>query len=49
MLTEAGLTDEYSRERYKGYELAFHLIPYPEAGKKIPVTCPPKTIPDIIS
>ena len=34
-LTESGLTDEYSRERYEGYELAFHVTPYPEAGKKI--------------
>ena len=36
VLTEPGLTNEYSRERYEGYELAFHVIPYPEAGKKIP-------------
>jgi hypothetical protein len=35
-LTEPGLADEYSRERYEGYELAFHVTPYPEAGKKIP-------------
>jgi len=34
-LTEPGLTDEYSKERYEGYELAFHVTPYPEAGKKI--------------
>jgi len=34
-LTESGLTDEYSRKRYEGYELAFHVTPYPEAGEKI--------------
>jgi len=36
LLTEPGLTDEYSRERYEGYELTFHVTPYPQAGKKIP-------------
>lgn len=36
-LTEPGLTDEYSRERYEGYGLSFHVTPYPEAGKKIPM------------
>ena len=35
VLTETGLTDEYARERYEEYELAFHVTPYPEAGKKI--------------
>jgi len=35
-LTEPGLTDEYSNERYEGYELTFHVTPYPEAAKKIP-------------
>lgn len=34
-LTEPGLTDEYSKEMYEGYELTFHVTPYPEAGKKI--------------
>ena len=34
-LTELGLADGYSKERYEGYELAFHVTPYPEAGKKI--------------
>jgi len=34
-LTEPGLSDEYSRESYEGYELAFRVTPYPEAGKKI--------------
>ena len=37
VLTEPGLTDEYSRERYEEYELTFHVTPYPEAGKKIPM------------
>lgn len=36
LLTEPGLTDEYSIQRYEGYELAFHVTPYPQAGKKIP-------------
>ena len=35
-LTEPGLSDEYSRESYKEYGLAFHVTPYPEEGKKIP-------------
>lgn len=35
VLTEFGLTDEYATEKYKGYELAFHITPYPEAGKQI--------------
>ena len=35
-LTEPGLTDEYSKERYEGYEFTFHVTPYPEAAKKIP-------------
>lgn len=34
-LAEPGLTDGYSRERWEGYELAFHVTPYPEAGKRI--------------
>ncbi len=34
-LTEPGLTSDYSREVYEGYEIAFHVTPYPEAGKKI--------------
>lgn len=34
-LIESGLTDEYSRESYEGYEIAFHVTPYPEAGKNI--------------
>jgi hypothetical protein len=34
-LTEPGLTSEYTREEYEEYELAFHVTPYPEAGKNI--------------
>jgi hypothetical protein len=34
-LTEPGLSDEYTTESYEGYELAFHVTPYPEAGNKI--------------
>lgn len=34
-LTEPGLADGYPKERYQGYELAFHVTPYPEAGKKV--------------
>jgi hypothetical protein len=34
-LTEPGLTSEYTREEYEEYEVAFHVTPYPEAGKKI--------------
>lgn len=34
-LNEPGLTNEYSREKYEGYELTFHVTPYPEEGKKI--------------
>lgn len=37
MLTQPGLTDEYSKETYEEYELKFHVTPYPEAGKKIPM------------
>jgi hypothetical protein len=35
VLTEPGLTEEYTKERYEGYEICFHMTPYPEAGKKI--------------
>jgi hypothetical protein len=35
-LTEPGLMCEYSKEEYEGYGLAFHVTPYPEAGKEIP-------------
>jgi len=35
-LTEPGLTDEYSKERYEGYDITFHVTPYPDTGKTIP-------------
>lgn len=35
VLTEPGLSDQYAKETYKEYRLAFHVDPYPEAGKKI--------------
>jgi hypothetical protein len=35
VLTEPGLTDHYTRETYEEYHLAFHVEPYPEAGKNI--------------
>lgn len=35
VLTEPGLTDEYTKERYEEYEIAFHVTPYPETGKQI--------------
>jgi hypothetical protein len=35
VLTEPGLTDEYAKETYEGYELVFHVTPYPEAGTQI--------------
>ena len=35
-LTEPGLTSEYATEVYEEYKLAFHVTPYPEAGKEIP-------------
>jgi len=34
-LTEPGLTNEYSRQVYEEYEFAFHVTPYPEAGREI--------------
>lgn len=34
-LTEPGLTSEYAKEEYEGYQLAFHVTPYPEVGKQI--------------
>jgi hypothetical protein len=34
-LTEPGLTSEYTTEVYEEYKLAFHVTPYPEAGKEI--------------
>jgi len=35
VLTEPGLTDEYAKERWEDYEIAFHVSPYPESGKQI--------------
>ena len=35
VLTEPGLTDRYTSETYEAYHLAFHVEPYPEAGKNI--------------
>ncbi|MBI4303726.1 MAG: hypothetical protein HY665_05265 [Chloroflexi bacterium] len=35
VLTEPGLTDQGARETYQKYEFAYHVEPYPEAGKKI--------------
>ena len=37
-LTEPGLTDEYSRESHEGYELTFHMTPYPQATEEIPAS-----------
>jgi hypothetical protein len=34
-LTEPGLTSEYTTEVYEEYKLAFHVTPYPEAGKEM--------------
>jgi len=34
-LTQPGLTSEYALDEYEEYELAFHVTPYPEAGKTI--------------
>lgn len=36
LLTQGGLTNEYSKEIYNEYELTFNITPYPEAGKNIP-------------
>lgn len=34
-LTQPGLTEEYSREKYQAYELAFKVTPYPEVNREI--------------
>jgi hypothetical protein len=34
-LIEHGLSDQYSKVTYKNYQITFHVIPYPEAGKEI--------------
>ena len=35
VLTQPGLTDDFAKESYEGYELVFHVTPYPEANKQI--------------
>ncbi len=35
VLTEPGLTDQYAKETYEDYQLTFHVMPYPEAEKRI--------------
>ena len=35
VLTEPGLTDQYTSETYREYQLAFQVRPYPEAGQSI--------------
>lgn len=35
VLTEPGLTDEYTKARCEEYNIAFHVTPYPENGKQI--------------
>ena len=35
VLTESGLTDQYTSETYREYQLAFHVRPYPEAVQSI--------------
>jgi len=35
VLTEPGLTDQYTSETYRDYQLAFQVRPYPEAGQSI--------------
>jgi len=35
VLTEPGLTDQYTKETYKNYQLTFHVQPYPEEGRTI--------------
>ena len=35
ILNQPGLSEQYSRETYGGYELAFTVRPYPEAGMRI--------------
>lgn len=34
-LTKTGLTDEYARERWEGFEFTFQVTPYPQVGEKI--------------
>ncbi|MFC2018832.1 hypothetical protein ACFLU4_02595 [Chloroflexota bacterium] len=35
-LTEPGIAEQYTRENYNGYQLAFRVQPYPREGEKIP-------------
>lgn len=35
-LTEPGLSNGYTRQRYREYEFTFRINPYPEVGKTIP-------------
>ena len=35
VLTEPGLAEQYAKETYKDYQFAFHVEPYPEAGRNI--------------
>jgi hypothetical protein len=35
VLTEPGLTDQYTTATYQEYQLSFHLTPYPTAGQTI--------------
>ena len=36
LLTQPGLTDEYSKEDFQRYQLSYCVQPYPEQGRKIP-------------
>ena len=35
LLTQPGLTDEYSKEDFQHYQLSYRVLPYPEQGKTI--------------
>jgi len=35
-LTEPGLFEDYSRETYAGYEIAFRILPYPSVERPVP-------------
>ena len=35
VLTEPGLSDQYTKETYQEYQFTFHVQPYPEADKQI--------------
>ena len=36
LLTQPGLTDQYSKEDFQHYQLSYRVQPYPEQGEKIP-------------